>query len=148
MRQKTTSRLPAHLSLQHSSVQILHPKAFSPVSIIITTSALSHQPRVRHQLLPHTRVLFKDTMNYTSTELIALKSPMTKNASLVFFLHTAAKIIILLAIVDVLRVLLRQVQVYLDQHGHEHHEIHGPQRVRLVRRRRRRFDDDVLGFPF
>jgi hypothetical protein len=72
---------------------------------------------------------------------------MTKNASLVFFLHTAAKIIILLAIVDVLRVLLRQVQVYLDQHGHERHEIHGPQRVRLVRRRRR-FDDDVLGFPF
>ncbi|GIK00653.1 hypothetical protein Aspvir_004680 [Aspergillus viridinutans] len=86
-------------------------------------------------------------MNTTSSELIALKSPMTKNASLVFFLHTAAKIIILLAIVDVLRVLIRQAQVYLDQHGREHNEIHGPQRVRLVRRRRR-FDDDVLGFPF
>ncbi|GFF81961.1 hypothetical protein IFM61392_07883 [Aspergillus lentulus] len=68
-------------------------------------------------------------MNKTSTELIALKSPMTKHASLVFFLHTAAKIIILLAIVDVLRVLIRQVQVYLDQHAREHNEIHGPQRI-------------------
>ncbi|KAF4257873.1 hypothetical protein KXW98_005483 [Aspergillus fumigatus] len=86
-------------------------------------------------------------MNKTSTELIALKSPMAKHSSLIFFLHTAAKIIILLAIVDVLRVLIRQVQVYLDQQAREHNEIHGPQRVRLVRRRRR-LDDDIFGFPF
>lgn len=86
-------------------------------------------------------------MNHTTTELIALP-PKTKPTSLVFFLQTAAKIIILLAIVDVLRVLLHQVQAYLEEHGREHHQIHGPQRVRLVRRRRRRFDDDILGFPF